>query len=158
MINGFLARTLQHCVRASALVAGLLLVPGLVSAQDLCSGLVTDKLAHPMTALAKPAVGQAVKDPQFGSTLRRISAASSGGAIIPMYSTISAWNADESRLILYKVGSRHQLYDGKTYQFIRALDISPADIEQVYWHTSDPDILFYVDANRLHPLPRRARQ
>ena len=32
-------------------------------------------LAHPMTALAKPAVGQAVTDPQFGATLRRITAA-----------------------------------------------------------------------------------
>ncbi|WP_437312069.1 hypothetical protein [Sorangium sp. So ce388] len=43
----------------------------------------------------------------------------------------------------------HQLYDGKTYRLIKALDISPADIEQVYWHTSDPDILFYVDGKDL---------
>ena len=143
---GFIERrpSLLSCVTLSLLLAPL--APA--SAQDLCSGLVTDKLAHPMTALAKPALGQAVKDPQFASTLRRISAAPSGGSIIPMYSTISAWNADESRLILYQVGSGHQLYDGKTYQFIKALDINPADIEQVYWHTSDPDILFYVDGNR----------
>ena len=63
----------------------------------------------------------------------------------PLYSTVSAWNADESRLILYRVGKGHELYDGRTYQFIRSLDIAPSDLEQVYWHTSDPDLLFYAD-------------
>ena len=62
-----------------------------------------------------------------------------------MYSTISAWNADESRLILFDVAAGHQLYDGRTYEFIKPLDISPADIEQVYWHT----------ARSRHPLLRR---
>jgi hypothetical protein len=63
-----------------------------------------------------------------------------------MYTTISAWNADESRLILYAVGGGgHQLYDGKSYQAIKALDINPADVEQVYWDTADPDLLYYAD-------------
>ncbi|WP_437313179.1 hypothetical protein [Sorangium sp. So ce385] len=67
-----------------------------------------------------------------------------------MYSTISAWNADASRLILFSFAAGElQLYDGKTYRFIEALDISPADIEQVYWHTFDPDVLFYVDGEDL---------
>ena len=115
---------------------------------DLCAGLVQDKLPHPMTALTKPAVGATVTDAEFGTQIRRITAASgSGAAIVPMYTTISAWNADESLLILYSVGGAgHQLYNGKTYQFVRNLDeISPADVEQVYWDTSNPDILYYVD-------------
>jgi hypothetical protein len=63
-----------------------------------------------------------------------------------MYTTIPTWNADESRMILFDVsGGGHQLYDGKSYAFIRTLDIHPADVEQVYWSTSDPDILYYVD-------------
>src|SRR5262249_32212318 len=34
-------------------------------------------------------------------------------------------------------------------QPIRALsDIHPADLEQVYWSTTDPDILYYVDHNQ----------
>ena len=105
-----------------------------------------------MTALAKPSLGQAVTDPQFGTTIRRITAVPVSGSnpvIKPMYSTISAWNADESKMILYKVGSGHQLYDGKTYVYIKDLDINPADIEQVYWHTSDPDVFFYVDNKTL---------
>jgi len=115
---------------------------------DLCAGLITDKAPHPITTLPKPPVGQPVRDPEFGATIRRITDVGEGGVLKPMYSTIPAWNADESYLILYhtrNVGGRHELYDGRTYQFIKVLDIRPADLEQVYWHTSDPAILFYVD-------------
>jgi hypothetical protein len=116
---------------------------------DLCAGMVTDKNPHPMTTLAKPAVGGTIVDAEFGTTIRRITAVAGSGAnaaIVPMYTTTSAWNADESLLILYGVGGGgHQLYNGKTYQPIRSLGINPADLEQVYWDTSDPDILYYVD-------------
>jgi hypothetical protein len=126
------------------------------SPPDLCSGLVHDKVAHPMTAVTKPAKGQAFVDPQFGTTVRRISDASSAvgaaGVIAPMYSTVQAWNADESYLILYHTGGSgagHHLYNGKTYAHIKQLDISPADIEQVFWDTSNPKILYYVDGTAL---------
>ncbi|HEY4393961.1 MAG TPA: hypothetical protein VGP64_07865, partial [Polyangia bacterium] len=116
---------------------------------DLCAGLVTDKQPRPMTTLAKPALGALATDTEFGTTIRRITAVGGSGAnafIVPMYSTISAWNADESLLILYAGGGAgHQLYDGKSYAFIRPLDISPADVEQVYWDTADPDLLYYTD-------------
>jgi hypothetical protein len=123
------------------------------SGVNLCAGLITDKLPHPMTPVARPAVGQTVTDPQFGTTIRRITEvpATNGAnpAIRPLYSTVSGWNADETMLILYAPGHGHQLYDGKTYQFIRNLtDIHPADLEQVYWSTQDPDIFFYVDHNQ----------
>ena len=105
-----------------------------------------------MTALAKPALGKTAVDAEFGTTLRRITAVAGSGAnaaIVPMYTTISAWNADESLLILYDVGGGgHQLYDGKSYQLLHPLDINPADVEQVYWDTSDPDLLYYVDGQQ----------
>jgi hypothetical protein len=136
---------------AAALIAGAAAVAS--PAADLCKGLVQDRAPHPMTPLARPALGQAVRDPQFGVRLRRITAVSPGGAtdaaVRPLYSTVSAWNADESRLLLYRVGGGHQLYDGRTYAFIRALGIAPNDIEQVYWHTSDPDVFFFPSGNRL---------
>jgi hypothetical protein len=116
---------------------------------DLCAGLVVDKAAHPMTALSKPEAGGTVRDAEFGTTIRRITGVAATGsnpAIRPLYSTVAAWNADESLLLLYNVNRGHELYDGKTYELIRSLgDISPADLEQVYWHTSDPDVFFYVD-------------
>ena len=43
-----------------------------------------------------------------------------------------AWNADESYLLLYEVGHGHLLYDGQTYEYVRAVAISPPDREQVY--------------------------
>jgi hypothetical protein len=113
----------------------------------VCQGLVTDKNPHPMTALAQPAVGTAATDAEFGTTIRRITDVGDGGVLKPMYSTIPAWNADESYLILYHTGDvsgRHELYDGRSYAFIRDLDIQPADLEQVYWDTLDPQILYYV--------------
>lgn len=117
---------------------------------DLCDGLVTDKVPHPMTALDKPVVGGTVSDPQFGTTIRRITNVGGTGIIKPAYSTVPAWNADESYLILYHTNtsnSGHHLYNGKTYQYIKKLEINPPDLEQFYWHTTDPDVLFYVDSS-----------
>ena len=125
------------------------------SSGGICPGLITDKLAHPMTALARPARLQAVTDPQFGTTIRRITDVKNDGrgannVLKPVYSTVSAWNADESRLILYRTAGSgaggHELFDGRTYEFIRKLDdIDPADLEQIYWDTTDADILYYVN-------------
>ncbi len=119
---------------------------------DLCQGLSLDKAPHPMTPIARPARGAAVVDPEFGGAIRRITEVPEAGAnpvIAPLYSTVSAWNADESRLLLYHVGRGHELYDGRSYRFIRALDIDPVEPEQVYWHVSDPDVLFYPTGRRL---------
>ncbi len=122
---------------------------------NLCEGLITDKLDHPMTALTKPAKGNTVIDPQFGTVIRRISASGTGAVIKPMYSTIQAWNADETYLILYHTrgtNNGHHLYDGKTYKYIRKLNITPPDLEQVFWHTTDPDTLMYIDNTKTPTL------
>ncbi len=136
------------------LLIPLLLLPAVPAfPADLCQGLVADRLAHPMTALAKPAVGHAVRDPQLAGTLRRITAAGpvpgSDAAIVPVYSTVSAWNADESLLLLYHVGRGHELYDGRTYRFLRSVPIAPNDIENVYWHATNPDVLYYLSGTSL---------
>jgi hypothetical protein len=118
---------------------------------DLCAGMITDLLPHAMTAVAKPALGQTFTDPQFGTVMRRITAVAGSGAnaaIVPMYTTISAWNADESQLVLYEISVGHALYDGKTYQRMKLLPINPADVEQVYWDTADPDLLYYTDGQK----------
>jgi hypothetical protein len=100
-----------------------------------------------MTDLAKPALGQTVVDPAFGTTIRRITdVGTTGGVITTLYTTMPAWNADESYLMLVRAGDGKQLlYDGKTYRYLRDLDINPPDIEQVYWHGTDPKTFFYVD-------------
>jgi len=113
---------------------------------NLCSGFrVNDKRNRPMQALAKPRPGSSYIDPVFGSKITRITDASknSSGIIKTMYSTMQAWNSDESRLILWHRGSGHYLYHGKTYALIEQLDVVPADIEQLYWSTTNPNIFFY---------------
>ncbi len=124
------------------------LLPIYLQAQDLTEGLIVNDLsAHPMQEIAKPAYLNTITDPSFGTTIRRISDAGPGGVIVPMYSTIQAWNADESLMILYnQSGSYHELLDGMTYQVIRKLDdIKPADLEQIFWDFNDPDIFYYQD-------------
>lgn len=117
-------------------------------ARDLCEGLVKSKSALPMAALNKPGKGQSVTDPRFGTrTVRITDVAEDFKARIakPMYSTVPAWNADESMMILYvtEPARGHALFDGRTYRFIRFLKITPTDIEHVYWSSTDPDVLFY---------------
>lgn len=118
---------------------------------DLCEGLISDNRSVVVPAMAKPKVGVPYKDPVFGSTITRISSSSKGEVAKPMYSTIQAWNADESLIVLYHTGSAsedagHHLYDGNSYKHLRRLDITAKDIENVFWHHTDPNTLFYTSA------------
>ena len=115
-------------------------------AVDLCTGLVTDKSPRPKAAVSRPAKGVAFKDAAFGTRVLRITdvRADFGKEIIrPMYSTIPAWNIDESRLVLWIRDKGHALFDGRTYAFLGMLDVDPSDIEQLYWDAKDPDLLWY---------------
>ncbi|WP_291961881.1 hypothetical protein [Maribacter sp.] len=116
---------------------------------DVATELIANDLTpHPMQDIAKPNYLETIVDPSFGTIIRRISNAGPGGVIKPMYSTIQAWNADETRMILYdQTNGVHQLLNGMTYEFIRNLDdVRPDDLEQLFWDFNDPDILYYLDA------------
>ncbi len=118
---------------------------------DLCDGLLTHKDSVSVPLMSKPPFSRAYKDPVFGARVIRISDTKNGEVVKPQYSTIQAWNADESRLMLYHTGglsgdTGHHLYDGNTYQYLKKLDIVAKNIEEVYWHHTDPETLFYVSA------------
>ncbi|CAZ97966.1 hypothetical protein [Zobellia galactanivorans] len=115
---------------------------------DVATELIANDLEpHPMQDVAKPEYLKTIVDPSFGTIIRRISNGGNGSVIKPMYSTIQAWNADESRMILYdQTNGVHQLLDGKTYAFIRNLDdVRPDDLEQLFWDFNEADILYYLD-------------
>ncbi len=118
-----------------------------ISGQDLAIDLIANDLdPHPMVALDKPEYLGTVVDPSFGTTIRRITDAGEGETITTMYSTIQAWNADETRMILYqRPAGVHLLLDGYSYQYLMDLDINPSDLEEVFWHFDDPDLLYYMD-------------
>ncbi len=128
-----------------------------VDPSNLCENLVQDQAAHPMTAVTKPTLLGSYTDPNFLTTVRRITDAKAqfnADYAKPVYSTMPAWNADETYLILYVPGQGHKLFNGKTYAFIRNLEIDTADIEHVYWSSTDPDLLYYPNGRALmvyHP-------
>ena len=136
-------------MKKQILVLMLLLCYVVVNAQDLRQGLLVNDLEpRPMQPLAKPGYLQTVVDPSFGTTIRRITNAGNGEIVKPLYSTIQAWNSDESLMFLYEQGRGHHLLDGRTYEFIRYLDdVYPSDFEELFWHFSDPNIFFYIDKN-----------
>ena len=124
------------------------LLPIFLTAQDLTKGLIVNDLSpRLMQEIAKPTYLNTITDPSFGTTIRRITDAGAGGVIVPMYSTVQAWNSDESLMILYNQSrSRHMLLDGMTYQFIRMLDdVRPTDLEEIFWDFEEPNIFYYVD-------------
>ena len=128
------------------LVLGLSVVTD-AAAYEPCAGLPTHTDRMVVKPVARPPFMQRYRDPAFGSTVMRITDAPDGGVLKPAYSTVQAWNADESRLMLYRAGdaSAHVLLDGHTYEPVAELDdVIPADVEEMFWSHSDPDILFYV--------------
>lgn len=117
-------------------------------AQDLSIGLVVnDTSLHPMQPLNKPAYLGTTIDPSFGTTIRRITNAGVGNIIVPMYSTIQAWNANETLMIVYDQSTnQHQLLNGLNYTFVRNLsDVSPKDLEQLFWDFNDPNFFYYPE-------------
>lgn len=124
---------------------------------DLSKGLTQyGKSPVPYSALAKPAKGATVTDPDFGAKIIRITDCVgdfNNLCVAPAYPTAMAWNCDETRFILYVPGSTAQaggqqgwaMYDGTTYAFIKFLDINPGDVEQFYWDHADPATLRYID-------------
>jgi len=127
---------------------------------SLCQNRVTDKVARPMQSFvvdaatfqnitANPVPGQPFIDPSFGTVITRITDASgadgSQAVIKTMYSTMQAWNADESRAILWNRKDGHVLYNGEEpYQKIGLLNpFHPTDIEQLLWDPVDPNVLYY---------------
>jgi len=87
------------------------------------------------------------REPAFNTRVIRITDSVKNEVHKPAYSSVQAWNADESLLLLYRTGSDgngYVLLDGNNYQYIKSLDISATDIEQVFWSHTDPNTLFYV--------------
>jgi hypothetical protein len=126
-----------------------------VAGVDLSQGLKNYGLKlMPYSKLAKPAKGQTVIDPDFGTKITRITDCLkdfNALVAIPAYPTAMAWNCDETRFVLYitsaNTGGQQgwALYDGTSYAFIRMLPINPGDIEQFYWDHKDPATLYYID-------------
>ncbi len=137
---------MQHVFIAGLLCTAMAGAALAASTDNLCEGLFTGTERVAVPAVAKPPFMKFYKDPAFGAKVIRITNARQDQVFKPAYSSMQAWNADESVMMLYRAGddSAHILYDGRTYEQLRVLDIFPSDLEEVFWSHSDPDILYYV--------------
>jgi len=115
--------------------------------ERFCATNISSTAAFSVPPLAKPNYLAPYNDPVFGGRVTRITDSVYGEVNKPAYSTMQAWNSDESLLLLYNTGvdgAGHILLDGHSYEFKQNLNIRPADIEQVYWSRTDPDAFFFI--------------
>lgn len=104
-----------------------------------------------------PDAGGRYTGPVFGTTIKRLSRAlstpdaafGSGNLTFIMneYSTMSPFNADNSRLLLLH-GSYFALYDGSG-NYVRDLPFEINSMSEPRWSRRDPNVLYYVRGNEL---------
>ncbi len=129
---------------------------------DLCYGFDSSQERRVVPRIVKPPHLTYYRDPAFGAKVIRISDGQFGEVNKAPYSTIQAWNADESLMILYRTGTSgggHYLHNGRTYEVIQQLDIWPSDLEDVFWSYTDPASFYYIsqeDDSRGHFLKHDA--
>lgn len=116
---------------------------------------------YPKPIIPKPSKGQTISDPNFHTSITRITDKTIDGyidaGITNQYSQINPKNADGSYLILRGTGAFWYLYDLKTLQLIRqpngfkqlfgiaGYGSSGQDEYSPYWDASDPNILYHQD-------------
>jgi len=114
---------------------------------DLCEGLITHNKRMAIERVKKPAYMDYHEDGSFGSRSIRITDSEFGEVRKPLYSSVNAWNADESLILLHRFRSGRDDYvllDGHNYEVVKSLDFPVSEIRQVFWSHTDPDIIFYV--------------
>jgi hypothetical protein len=85
-------------------------------------------------------------DPAFGTCLVRATnhaAEPPSGFARNDYSRRQAFNADNSRFIIYSLSGHWHLYEANTLQHLRVLS-GPAGDAEPQWHPTDPSRLFYI--------------
>ena len=133
--------------KTSVTMCALLTCSMPVFAQNWCEGMVTDKDSRVVPRMSKPSALQTYTDPVFGTEVTRVTNAPSGTARRTLYNTVQPWNANESLLVLYHTGADnpgHHLYNGRTFEYIRQLEFTPSDIEEIFWDQTDSSKLYYV--------------
>lgn len=124
---------------------------------DACNGFYSDgfqlvggKDTTPQQAgLPKPAKGVPYADPAYHTCVVRMTdheAEGLPGFARNDYSRRQPFNADDSKVLVYSQQGKWHLYDVKTMEYIRELNIRGARTE-LQWHPSNPDLMFFMDDN-----------
>jgi hypothetical protein len=143
--------------RPAAVLAGVLIVvwaAGWVPAPAhgktaLCGDDYEGKKMSTMPAVRRPPKGIATTDPVHGTCVVR----ATDHALEPPvgfarndYSRRRAFNADNTKLIVFSQDGYWHLYDANSFAYLRSL-AGPAGDAEPQWHPSDPQLLYYLPTN-----------
>lgn len=122
--------------------------------------LITNHTIIPQPTLIKPALWAQFLDPAFNSTIKRIADGSATNiqGVFPDYSKHQAWNFDESLLMLRTGNGDVQFYNGTTFQYLKSFPPSIAGIQDIFWHPSNPVLLYYAFDNTFNVIDEQTDQ
>jgi hypothetical protein len=130
--------------------------PGQALPSPLCAGpqppLITDLDVRKPPAAAEPAGRAPFRDATFGTCLVRVtdrqadlSPDDESRGLKNEYARVQAFNADESRILVYGTAGEWFLYDAASLRSLGKLPLGP----EPRWDAGDPQVLYYTDATRL---------
>lgn len=114
-----------------AIAAVLILVAG--------TFVVASRVSEPVNTVAATENGvddSPMPNPRIGQLTN-----ADPGVYLTLSPNVGAWNADETRLVVYRTGAAdagHVVIDTATGEVVVDVDLAPPDIEQLYWHPLDP--------------------
>ncbi|BDI04566.1 hypothetical protein CATMQ487_15360 [Sphaerotilus microaerophilus] len=120
-------------------------------ASETSTATLADQDNALVPALAKPARGIPFTEPTYGTSMVRLTdhaADGLSGFARQDYSRRQAFNANNTRVLIYSISGHWHLYDANTQQFVKTLSGPAADAE-IQWHPTNPDLLYYMPTNGL---------
>ncbi len=112
----------------------------------LRNSLIEGRLLKEIEKVSTPEKGQSVVDPAFGTCITRATDHKNEppvGFARNDYSRRQAFNADNTKFIIYANNGHWHLYDTNTLRYIKQLNGPAADAE-LQWHPNDPQLLYYL--------------
>jgi hypothetical protein len=100
----------------------------------------------PIPSIARPAKGVPTAEPTYKTCLVRISDAATeppNTFARSDYSRRQAFNADNSKILVYAFDGKWHLYDARTMGYLKQVTGPGGDAEP-QWHPTNPDILYYI--------------
>ncbi len=123
----------------------------LLQGNGLRAQLVTHHNPVAQPDIPIPAVGAVFTDMKFHSSVTRItnSYSSDIAGAFPDYSKRQAWNSDETLLMLRSASGEVLIYDAVSYQYIKTLGANLVGAQDVFWHPTNPELIYFILENRL---------
>lgn len=109
---------------------------------------LTELSADDITKVSKPAKGQKVVDPAYGTSIYRATDVSEGegGMMRHEYSRRQAFNANNTRYLTQDGRGNWYLYDATTFANLGKISEFAGDCEPI-WHGSNPNVIYFTGRN-----------